>query len=137
MEEKPIAFPVDGGLQTHRDRFEIYKSTQQQLFVSRFVLLEACATRPWRGSTIRRVQEKHDAVDWLGKHLRVHFPGNGELMEVSIALDDPQESVTLLQGVVDAYLREVVNMESDQRRVRLSELDRAVAEKEADVLRGS
>jgi chromosome segregation ATPase len=37
--------------------------------------------------------------------------------------------------VVDAYLREVVNMESDQRRVRLSELDRAVAEKEADVLR--
>ena len=72
---------------------------------------------------------------WLQRHLCVWFPGNAEFMEVSIALDDPQEAVILVNAVVDAYLHEVVNTEIDQRRQRLSELDRAVAEKEADVRR--
>ena len=40
MQEKPIAFPTESQA-VDRDRFEIYKSTQQQLVMSRFVLMAA------------------------------------------------------------------------------------------------
>ncbi len=133
MEEQPIAFRL-ATAPTDRDHFEIYKCTQQQLVTSRFVLLAALRNPAVAQlSVIRHVRQKHDPVVWLQKHLCVHFPGHGELMEVSIAFDDPQEAVTLVQGVVDAYLHEVVNAEIDRRRQRLGELDRAVAEKQAEV----
>ena len=41
MQERPIAFQTDSKGGSDRDRFEIYKSTQQQLLLSRFVLLAA------------------------------------------------------------------------------------------------
>jgi hypothetical protein len=136
MEEKPIAFQVDTAAPTQRDRFEIYKCTQAQLVTSRFVLVAALrqpavAQLP----VIRHVQQTRDPVVWLQKHICVEFPGHAELMEVSIVLDNPEEAVTLVRGVVDAYVHEVVNVESDQRRLRLSELDKAVAGKEVDVRR--
>jgi len=132
--EKPIAFQMDTAATTDRDRFEIYKNTQQQLVTSRFVLLAALRNPAVaKLPVIRREQEKHDPVAWLQRHICVHFPGKAELMEVSIALGDPQEAATLVNAVVEAYLHEVVNSEIDQRRIRLSELDRAVGEKEQEV----
>ena len=54
-------------------------------------------------------------------------------MEVGISRNDPEEALVLLREVVNAYLHEVVNAELDQKRVRLSELDKAVAQKEQDI----
>jgi len=132
--EKPIAFQMDTAASTDRDRFEIYKATQQQLVVSHFVLLAALRNpNVAKLPVIRREQERGDPVHWLQRHLCVHFPGKAELMEVSIALGDPQEAVTLVNAVVNAYLQEVVNAELDQCRQRLAELDRAVGEMERDI----
>jgi chromosome segregation ATPase len=72
-------------------------------------------------------------VRWLQKRLWVSFPGKAELMEVGIARHDPQEAVTLVNAVVEAYLHEVVNPEQDKKRLRLGEIDRAVTEKTAEV----
>ncbi len=44
------------------------------------------------------------------------FPGDAEIMEVSLTADDPAEAATLVQAVVDAYLREVVNTDADRKR---------------------
>jgi hypothetical protein len=134
MQERPIAFQSDSKGAFDRDRFEIYKATQQQLLLSRFVLLAALrnpvvAKLP----PIRHEQEKGDPVKWLRKRIWVQFPGKGELMEVGISRNDPEEALVLLKEVVDAYLHEVVNTEVDQKRILLSELDKAVVQKEVDI----
>ena len=117
-----------------RDRFEIYKATQQQLLVSRFVLVAAMRDpQVAELRSIRREQETRDPVRWLKSQLRVTFPGDAEIMEVSLTAENPQEAATLVQAVVEAYLHEVINTDVDRRRMRLAELDRAVSEKEQDV----
>ncbi len=131
MQEKVIAFSMDP---TDKDRFEIYKSTQQQLVTSRFVIVAALrnplvAQLP----VIRREQDKRDPVMWLQKQISVGFPGKAELMEVSLTSDDAETAAILVREVVEAYLREVVNTELDQKRQRLSELDRAFGEKEQEI----
>jgi capsular exopolysaccharide synthesis family protein len=132
MTEKPIAFQMEPGVD--KDRFEIYKSTQTQMLTSRFVLLSALrnplvAKLP----VIKREQDKRDPVVWLQKNIGVGFPGKAELMEVSMSREDPDEAALLVREVVDAYLHEVVNNEVDKKRLRLSELDKAVSEKEQDI----
>ena len=63
-----------------RDRFEIYKSTQQQLLLSRFVL-EAALRNPKLAKlpSIKRAVKRGDAVSWLRSQLEVSFPGKAEL----------------------------------------------------------
>jgi beta-lactamase regulating signal transducer with metallopeptidase domain len=117
-----------------RDRFEIYKAVQQQLLVSRFVLLAALREpQVAKLPSIRHAQQSGDPVKWLQSRLQVSFPGKAEIMEVRLTAENPMEAATLLQGVVDAYMHEIVNTEVDRRRMRLAELDRAVAEKEKDI----
>ena len=130
LQEKPISFATS----VDRDRFEIYKNTQGQLLTSRFVLTAALRNpEVAKLPVVRREQETGDPVVWLQKRLWVSFPGKAELMEVGIARHDPQEAVTLVNAVVEAYLHEVVNAEQDKKRLRLSEIDRAVTEKTAEV----
>ena len=130
LQEKPISFATS----VDRDRFEIYKNTQGQLLTSRFVLTAALRNpEVAKLPVVRREQETGDPVVWLQKRLWVSFPGKAELMEVGIARHDPQEAVTLVNAVVEAYLHEVVNAEQDEKRLRLSEIDRAVTEKTAEV----
>ncbi len=132
MTEKPIAFQMEPG--ADKDRFEIYKSTQTQLVTSRFVLMAALRNPAMaKLPIIKREQEKRDPVIWLQKHIGVGFPGRAELMDVSITRDDPDEAALIVREVVDAYLHEVVNTESDRKHMRLSELDKAVSEKEQDI----
>jgi polysaccharide biosynthesis transport protein len=132
MVEKSI---LDASLPgTDRDRFDIYKSTQQQLVKNRLVLI-AALRKPEvsRLPSVQYEQKNGDAVSWLMSRVRVRFPGDAEIMEVSLSSDDSQEAVTLVRGVVDAYLREVVNAERSRKQERLSELDRAYVEKETEV----
>jgi beta-lactamase regulating signal transducer with metallopeptidase domain len=117
-----------------RDRFEIYKATQQQLLVSRFVLLAALREPAvTKLAATQHEQRSGDPVKWLKSQVRVTFPGKAEIMEVSLTADDPDEAVILLRAVVGAYLREVVNAQLERKRLRLSELDRAVSKKVQDI----
>lgn len=133
MQEKSIAF-VEGGQGVNKESFEIYKSTQQQLVLSRFVLM-AALRKPEvvKLASIQDEQENGDPVSWLAKRMSVSYPGKAEFMEVSLAREDANECTTLVRAVVDAYMTEVVNAERDQKRQRLSELDRAYVEKETEI----
>lgn len=108
--------------------FRIYKDTQKQLLRSPFVMLAALRKREC--AKLAAVRERDNPEKWLIDQVRVTFPDNGEVMQVSLAGDDPEEAATLLNAVVGAYLIEVVNAERDQKRQRLSELDRIYSEKE-------
>lgn len=110
--------------------FEHYRRTQSQFLKSRFVLIAAL-----RSSDIAKLpslRNEPDPVAWLARHLRVDFPGDGEIMEVSLAGDEPKELAALVNAVVDAYMAEVVDVERAERRQRLSDLDQIYAEKETE-----
>lgn len=114
--------------------YERYKRTQRVLVKSRFVLL-AALRKPEVAKlpTIQTVQRNGDPVRWLQSAITVEFPEDSEIMSVSVATDDPTEAATLCRAVTKAYLMEVVYGEQDQKRLRLSELDRAYLEKETEV----
>jgi polysaccharide biosynthesis transport protein len=106
--------------------FDIYKATQQQLIKSRFVLAHAL-----RGPAVKELnldERENDPVTWLSDKLRVNFPGKAEIMEVSMAIRNGEESQLLVQAVVDAYLSQVIAVEKNQRRIRLDQLERAQTE---------
>lgn len=133
MQEKPLAFAGEGQL-VDRDRFEIYKNTQSQLVTSRFVLLAALRNREmYKLPSVQAEQQKGDPVQWLQGMVKVTFPGNAELMRVSVTRNDPQEAMTVVRSVVDAFLTEVVNAERDQKMQRIVELDKACTGKETEI----
>jgi beta-lactamase regulating signal transducer with metallopeptidase domain len=133
MQEKPIAFsgeaqPFD------RDRFEVYKSTQQQLVTNRFLLARVLEGQDVKKlPSVQQAKTVGDPVDWLSRRVAVSFPGKAEIMEIAVYADEPQEAATLVNAVVAAYMNEVVDNEVGQKRKRLSELDRVYIEKQREV----
>jgi capsular exopolysaccharide synthesis family protein len=136
MQDKPLlAFPSDAGDGwVDRDRFEVYKSTQQQYLLSRFVL-SAALRKPEVAELpfMQRQQPADDPVNWLANQLSVSFPGKAEILEVSLSHRNPAEATAIVGAVVDAYLTEVINAERDQNNLRLSKLNRLCEEKELEV----
>ncbi len=126
---------LDQPAQQHSEKeYDLYKKTQQQLLKSRFVLM--AALRKPEVAKLPSVQEEtkqNDATRWLEGLVKIEFPGDSEIMKVSVSRSDPYEAVTLNRAVVDAYMTEVVNVEREQKRQRLGELNRAYTEKEADL----
>ena len=113
--------------------FDIYKATQRQLMSSQFVLVSAL--RKPEISTLPIVQHQDDEIAWLSEQLKVTFPGEAEIMEVSVTTDNPGQAAALVNAVVEAYLSEVVEVDRNRRRRRLSDLERISTEKETEVRR--
>ena len=114
--------------------FDTYRRTQQVLVKSRFVLL--AALRKPEVAKLPSIQEKQrqgDPVRWLRELVKVEFPGDAEIMSVSVTTGDPREAAMLATAVVDTYLTEVVNVERDQMRQQLSEVDRIYVAKETEL----
>lgn len=112
-------------------RFEIFKNTQRQMIVSRFVLSSAIQKpEVARIPDIKRELREGDAVKWLADSLGVGFPGGAEVMSISLSLDNAVDAQALVGAVVDSYMNEYVNAESDRKRKRLNELDDVCAEKD-------
>ncbi len=122
---------LPGGGDRTGTAFEIYKGTQQQYVKSRFVLV--AALRKPEAASASVLQQELDPVDWLQQNLKVAFPGNAEIMHISLTTPDPRESAALVNAVVDAYKAEIVDVEFNQRRQRLSDLERIYTEKENEL----
>jgi beta-lactamase regulating signal transducer with metallopeptidase domain len=116
-----------------RERFEIYKATQKASLLSPFVLLMALKNpKLSKLPSVQQAIADDNAVNWLRNNLKVNFPNKAEVMEVSFTGPDAEETVVIVNVVVDTYLAEVVDVEKNQKRSRLKELDEAIAEKSAE-----
>jgi polysaccharide biosynthesis transport protein len=115
---------------TNTDIYQIYKATQEQKLLSRFVVARALRNK----DLVKNYLSSYDdPVDWLLKRLSVSFPGKSEMMIVSLSLSNPKAATALLAAVVNSYKTEVVDLEDSQKRARFSEIDRACVEKEGDI----
>jgi succinoglycan biosynthesis transport protein ExoP len=114
---------VSGAASSNTQEFDVYKRTQKELVLGRFVLQAALRNPQVAG--IRKVQEHLDPAAWLGRELKVDFPGGAEIMSISMAGDSSSEAASLVNAVMDAYIHEVVEVEAQQERNKLDKLTEA------------
>jgi polysaccharide biosynthesis transport protein len=129
MQESVLLFKDQTGV-VDRERFEIYKATQQAKLTSG-VVLKAALSKP-EVSKLPVLRER-DPEEWLAKRLSVSFPGRAEVMTVSLTRRDPKEAQRLVKAVVEAYISEAVNVEGAKKLQRLSELETLSSAKEQEL----
>jgi capsular exopolysaccharide synthesis family protein len=104
-----------------RSEFLTYLRTQARHLKSRFVLNTAL-TRPGV-KDLPIVQRQADPLAWLEDELQVESQEGSEFITVKLAGPEPDELVALINAVIKAYEKEVVDAESDQRKTRLDEVE--------------
>ena len=125
--DRPLIFKTADDAIGPGGDFNLYKSTQQQLVRTPFVL--KAALRDTKLSSVGEIAEQDDPVNWLKDNLKVAFPGNGEIMQISIETVSPTACVPIVNGVVDAYMQEVVMTDRNERLKRLDTLEKVFSER--------
>jgi len=129
--EHSVAFESSTSSHLAITTFDIYKNTQLQYIQGPLVLQSAL--RESELAKYKLDDREKDPLVWLQENLKMGFPGNAELMEISLTCYDKQEAADVVNAVVDAYLTEVVGVEQGERRKRLDELQRVFAQKRSAV----
>ncbi len=114
-----------------RSDFSNYQRAQIALIKSRLVLNTALRKR--EVAELSMVQEQIDPVEWLEKNIQADYTIAPEILRISISGNRPQELVTLVDAVRDAYLDEIVNKEQHQKLKRLDHLRKLYAEYDDDL----
>ncbi len=129
FQEKSLVF--SSGERMYEAEYEIFKNTQLQLMKNRFVI--SAAVRKPEITRLAILKKQNDPVTWLMENISVSFPGKAEVMELKLSTYNSQEAADIVTAVLEAYMSEVVDKERDQRRQRISDLDRLHTEKEGEV----
>jgi polysaccharide biosynthesis transport protein len=105
--------------------FEILKNTHKELLLSSWVLEPVVSPKDPDVKPLPIFQEKKDPVKWLSNQLSVSFPGEAEVMVVSLGLPEPADAAKIISAVVDSYSREVLYKERADRQERIKKLEAA------------
>lgn len=111
--------------------FKSYKNTQRQLMVQPFVLNSALKVS--EVASLPFIQQNPDPIGWLQKELRLSFPDEAEIMNVSLTTKDPVVSHRIVKAIVDTYMRDVVEKEQAERMGRVDRLEKILAAAEDKV----
>ena len=93
--------------------FEILKKTQLALLKSKFLLTSAIRNPGIASLSI--LASERDKEEWLQDNLAVDFPQNGEILSISLTGTPPEDLVTLVDAVADAYKKEVLGKETSRK----------------------
>jgi capsular exopolysaccharide synthesis family protein len=115
-----------------RDDFPTIQRTQAAMVKQRYVL--NAALRSAKVSELSIVKKHSDPIEWLETAITVDFTQSPELMRVNLTGDKPQELITLLNAIIDAYLEEVVSDDQREKLDRISKL-RDISSKYEESLR--
>lgn len=115
-----------------QQEYTVYKATQAQLIKSRLVLM-AALRKPGIASLAICEREKNDPITWLQDELNVFFPGDSEIMEVSLTDNQRTEVAQVVRAVVDAYLSEIVDTDKNANARELANLEELSASKDREI----
>lgn len=118
---------------TSESDFEDFRRTQAALVRSQLVL--NAALRPAEVAQLSIVRAQAEPLGWLAGALQVGFPESPEIMRVGLDGDNADELRVLVNAVVDAYLREVIDRESANLTNRLRRLEALIGQAEESVKR--
>ncbi len=113
--------------------FEILKKTQLALLKSKF-LLTAAIRNPGIASLSILAGER-DKEEWLQDHLDVGFPQNGEILAISLTGTPPEDLVTLVNAVAEAYKKEVLGKETSRKLTIRDMLERSLQNLNGEIKR--
>jgi hypothetical protein len=114
--EPYILFPPDRPSNPSRTDFATFQRTQEALIKSRLVL--GAAIRRLEYGTPDVIKREADPMGWLAKNVRADFDLGPEILRVSLRDTEPTGAVVVVNAVVDAYLDEVVGIETKHKRDR-------------------
>ncbi|HTU22370.1 MAG TPA: polysaccharide biosynthesis tyrosine autokinase [Gemmataceae bacterium] len=97
-----------------------HQRTQVAMFKSRLVLNSAL--RDPKVVKLSIVQGQIEPVEWLEKEVKADFSVAPEVLRISMSGDKPEQLVVLVDALAQAYRREIVDNEKNQRRERLNML---------------
>lgn len=94
---------------------DVFRQTQRALITSTFVLNSALSRKAIM--ELDCVARQEDPGHWLRDDLEVTFPGDGDVMELSLAgrEADMPEYCRLIDAIIDSYRNEVVHRERMER----------------------
>lgn len=130
-DNRPLIFKTADEAASRASDFKLYKNTHQQLLITPFVL--NAALRNDELKALPEINTQPDPIFWLQKSLVVKYPGDGEIMQITLETESPTACVKIINGVVDAFMQEVVMNERNDRLTRLNNLERVYAEAEVKV----
>jgi capsular exopolysaccharide synthesis family protein len=113
-----IVFDLESSRSNPVTEYKLYQETQQKIITSPFVL--AAALRDPKIARLSLVRNQLDPIDWLSRKITVAF--TGEILTISLGGNDPEEITQLVNAVTNAYIREVVNAEHNERLDRHAKL---------------
>jgi hypothetical protein len=103
--------------------FEAYRRNLGAMIKGSVVINKALDEKTFQESPIIR-RNSADPANWLSDNIMADFPGNGELMKVSLCDIDPSGVPDLVNAVVTAYMKEVVETERNDKLIRRDNLEK-------------
>ena len=102
--------------------FRIFQKTQIAFLRGPAVLGAALRDPKVLELATYREQAENDQVEWLREQLRVNFSDNSEVLEIAMSGDRPADLQIIVNTVVEAYMRNVVEQERRNRVDRMEKL---------------
>jgi hypothetical protein len=117
---------LPGGTALTPDEIETYRKTLVAL-----VKNDDVANVALRDPLVRElevVRKEPDAAAWLAAHLTAEYPAGGSILRITVSGVSPREAALLANAVARAYLREVVQKDSEAQMRRCHTLENAYVE---------
>jgi hypothetical protein len=131
----PQSLFVDPAAPLDDKGLDLFKKTQLAKLKSNYVLTAAVRNPGIAGLPILRA--KPDVVEWLAKNLKVSFPENGEILEISLTGLKSQgtDVLQIVNAVAKAYKDEVIGAERQRRLATRDLLARNIEDLNAAIKR--
>ena len=100
--------------------FANYQRNLLALLRSRLVLNSAL--RNPKVASLQMIRDKLDPIAWLEKEIQADFSVAPEILRIALAGEEPKDLVPIVDAVRDAYVKDIVYKEHNQRSNRLSKL---------------
>ena len=108
-----------------------YKNTQRQLLLQPTALNKAI--KDSEVASLQQIRENPDPVGWLQKKLKVVYPDDAEIMNVTFTSTDPVTAHRIVKAVVDVYMKDVVEKDRLERLSRIERLRQILSDAEEKV----
>ncbi len=113
--------------------YEILKKTQLAKLKSKFLL--TTAIRDPGIASLSILASATDKEEWLQEHLDVEFPQNGEILSISLSGSPPDDLVSLVNAVAEAYNKEVIGTEKSRKLNIRDMLEKSLLNLQAEIKR--
>jgi capsular exopolysaccharide synthesis family protein len=114
-----LAFSTPDNQNQPGDDYRRYQKTQIALVKSRPVLTSALQRS---GIEMFRTLHEVDLEKYLKEHLDVSFVQDSEIMRIALKGDDAAGITTVVNGITESYMEEIVNKDRNRRTLRYDTL---------------